>query len=89
MGGKWYKTPTIYVEPQATNKRVQNSPPAAVQLAQRVSPTARKQRRAIEQITQPRSSKGEDGVAIAGRLISRPQALLLLASAGVASAVCC
>ena len=43
--------------------------------------------RGAERLTQPRSSKGEDGVAIAGRLISRPQALLLLASAGVASAV--
>ena len=55
----------------------------------RVSPTPREQRRAIERLTQPRSSRGEGGVAIAGRLISRPQALLLLASAGVASAVCC
>lgn len=61
----------------------QNSPPAAAQVAQRVSPhPAREQRRAIERMTQPRSSKGVDGVAIAGLLT-----LLLLASAGVA--VCC
>ena len=70
-------------------KRVESEAPIQRVASHRVSPTPREQRRAIEQITQPRSSKGEDGVAIAGRLISRPQALLLLASAGVASAVCC
>ena len=60
---------------------------APTRLRQCLARTWRGERRAIEQMTQPKSSKCEDGVAIAGRLISRPQMLLLLASAGVASVV--
>ena len=60
---------------------------AGAHQAEAVPRTWRGERRAIEQMTQPKSSKCEDGVAIAGRLISRPQVLLLLASAGVASVV--
>jgi len=75
-------TPASSAPRSALQQRV-----AGAHQAEAVPRTWRGERRAIEQMTQPKSSKCEDGVAIAGRLISRPQVLLLLASAGVASVV--